>query len=123
MAHLQFRLRTLFIVTTVMALFAFCCSGFWSLIQNRLVVINESDQEIKWLEVTTGGDTIRFENIAAAAQVTRRFRIRGDDSIKVQGELEDGTEIGPRSLGYFTNGMSGVRATIRIDQAGELRLE
>src|SRR5437773_1697628 len=106
------------LVLAGVAVVAVACWVVWPR-PNRLVVSNESGQAIRLLTVTVGGETTRFEDLPAGAQVSARFRIASDDHYVVRGLLADGTVIAD-DCGYVSNGMDGVLATFVIRPGGKV---
>lgn len=86
---------------------------------NSLVVANETGQAIRFLAVSVGGETIRFENLPSGGQASAPFRIAGDGHYAVRGELADGKTVAD-DCGYVTNGMDGVQATFVIRPGGKV---
>jgi hypothetical protein len=93
----------------------------WQQALNRLTVENRSGQPITLLQVTIGGETCTFRNVAAEAEVTAPFRIKSDDHFAVAGQLADGTILRGR-VGYVTNGMARERARLIVLPGGQLLL-
>ena len=93
-----------------------------SRIRNHLVIVNQSGQTIRFVTVEVGGVSNRFEDLPAGTSASAPFVIRGDDSFRVRGQLENGTLVAARA-GYVTNGMYGENARFIIGPGGTLEFK
>jgi hypothetical protein len=91
-------------------------------LRNRLVVENRSGQTISSLEISIGGSSIHFDEIAAGADAGAPFWFESDDHFVIKGRMADGKAI-DRHLGYVTNGLPPQRARFTIRPTGEVDFE
>ena len=58
-----------------------------------LTIENQAQQTIASLQIILGGETRRFENVAAGREVRAEGKGQGEESYTVVGELANGTRI------------------------------
>jgi hypothetical protein len=90
-------------------------SCYWLLTRNCLTVINETGQTVGSLNVTVGGETIGFGDLAMGASSSAHFRIGHEECFEVQCRRADGTEI-HEYVGYvvWEDDLFGVSAKLAI---------
>ena len=113
------RTRRLILVAVCAAL-VIAYFGLEMLLENRLSVVNQSGQTVKFIEITVCGRTTRFENLPQGETASEKFVADRDDSFLVRGELADGRVIQARA-GYVTNGIFGEKRTFTILPDGQIQ--
>jgi hypothetical protein len=88
-------------------------------IENHVVIINDSGQEIAWVSVEVCGQSFDFHDIPDGGVKSPTFRATGDSGFIVTGSLADGT-VFARDDGYVTSAMHGVWAMFTIQDGGRI---
>ena len=88
--------------------------------RNRLVVENRSGETIVRLEISMRSVPVAtFRNLPDGKEGSASFRVVGDNSFELSGELADGTRLGG-NFGYLTTGSYGAYPRFIIRKNGQI---
>jgi hypothetical protein len=122
MRQLQFSIRTVLVSIAFIALALGAFLAVRERLQNRIIVINESQKTIDEIYVQINYDVRGWRNLGPGERVTSTFEPRGDSHFDISWRLADATEFKVEE-GYVTSGMHGIRATIAIQADGAVQFK
>jgi hypothetical protein len=103
----------------LVALFAMMMGGLKRVIENKIIVLNRSGQDIAWVRVEVCHQAYDFEDISDGRASSSTFRATAESEFRMTGQLEDGTNLSYND-GYVTNSQHGLWATFIIEDGGRV---
>ena len=94
---------------------------FRSRLEDRLIVVNKSGQEVSALEIKTGDQTIDFGEIPKNQTVVRTFDTRDAVKFSLNGHLSDRTRFA-LTANSVKSGWLGQEVTFTIRPGGSIQL-
>ena len=95
---------------------------FRSRLEDRLIVVNKSGQEISELEIKAGEQAIEFGKVAHNQTVTRTTDVRDASKLSLNGRLADGTRFA-LTANSVKKGWLGQEANFTILPGGSIQLQ